>query len=127
MLNQMIDCLQRGAFTELANLGHNLKGSSGLAGYPDLAAKAVQIQDSAAGERADDLVAIIAEVAQLCRLVGASVDNAYCDALPGRAATARSELNSRSPNGGKIDVPEAQKPADQLPDEPKRQERGTNA
>ena len=125
LLSHMIVFLQRGAFEELADLGHNLKGSSGLAGYPDLAAKAGQIQIGADGRRADELAGKIAEVSELCRLVGASVNTADCDSLLGKVAG--SELNSGSARVLKADAQDGRESVEKPSKGTKRQERGRNA
>ena len=74
VLTKMSRTLQQGDFDELANLAHNLKGSSGLAGYPDLAAQAARIQQAAHEQQVGHLTEILQDIVGLCRMVGADMD-----------------------------------------------------
>ena len=126
LLNEMIQCLHRGAFDELADLGHNLKGSSGLAGYPDLAAKATQLQQNAASEKTEELTAIIPDIARLCRLVGAETDSVDLDTLTNQAAPADSNENAQpdvqnAPRKSYLNVS-----SNRTSDSPNHQERRSN-
>ena len=89
MLTQMLETLQRGQFEELAGLAHNFKGSSGLAGFPDLASQAAKIQETAQEQRTDQLVQILQSVVELCRMVGADMDNVNIAALTDEVSKAQ--------------------------------------
>ena len=74
-IKNMIEALQREDFEALAGLAHNLKGSSGLAGFPELASQAAQVQQAVLHKRPEDLTRIVPKIIELCRLVGANVDD----------------------------------------------------
>jgi len=86
MLNRMLESLQHGDFEELSGLAHNLKGSSGLAGFPDLASQAAKIQENAQDQRTDQIVGIMQSVVELCQMVGADTDNINAEALTGEVS-----------------------------------------
>jgi len=79
ILTEMNRTLQQGDFEELAGLAHNLKGSSGLAGYPDLASEAAKIQQNAKDHHTDQLAGILQNIVELCRMVGADMDRVDID------------------------------------------------
>lgn len=79
ILTEMSRTLRQGDFDELAGLAHNLKGSSGLAGYPDLACEAAKIQQIAKDHQADQLADILQDIVELCRMVGADIDRIDID------------------------------------------------
>ena len=78
-LAEMKRNLRQGDFDELAGLAHNLKGSSGLAGYPALASEASKIQQTAQEHQTDQLAAILQNIVELCRMVGADMDRVNID------------------------------------------------
>ena len=74
VLTKMTRTLRQADFDQLANLAHNLKGSSGLAGYPDLASQAAKVQQAAQDRQPEHLAEILQNIVELCRSVGADMD-----------------------------------------------------
>ena len=81
MVTKMIETLQDRDFEALAGLAHNLKGSSGLAGFPDLASQAAQMQQAAQYKRSEDFAGILKKIVKLCRMVGAKMDDLSVDGI----------------------------------------------
>ena len=90
VLNRMSETLRQRDFDELAGLAHNLKGSSGLAGYPDLASQAALVQQAAQDQQADQLAETLQNIVQLCRSVGADMDQVDIAPSENVASVARS-------------------------------------
>ncbi len=94
MLNRMLESLQHGDFEELAGLAHNLKGSSGLAGFPNFASQAAKLQENAQEQRTDQIIGIMQSVVELCQMVGAATDNINTEALTGEASQIQTTQDS---------------------------------
>ena len=95
MVNNMIESLQGQDFEALAGLAHNLKGSSGLAGFPDLASQAAQIQQAAQHQKTEDFAGILQKIIELCRMVGAKMDDISVDELLQQSLSAQADRTSQ--------------------------------
>jgi CheY-like chemotaxis protein len=93
MVTEMIEALRDQDFEALAGLTHNLKGSSGLAGFPDLASQAAQMQEAAQHKRSKDFAAILKKIVELCRLVGAEMNNVSFDGVFERESSTPVDLH----------------------------------
>ena len=81
MLTKMVQTFQRADFEGLRDLAHNLKGSSGLAGFPDLASQASKMQETAQTQRTEEIPQLLQSIRELCTMVGANMDNVDIAAL----------------------------------------------
>lgn len=95
MVTKMIEAVQDQDFETLAGLAHNLKGSSGLAGYPDLVSQTTKIQEAALHKRTEDFTGILKEVVKLCRMVGANMNDVSIDGLFERDSSAPVDLHKQ--------------------------------
>ncbi|MCK4850477.1 MAG: response regulator, partial [Phycisphaerae bacterium] len=95
MVNNMIETLRAGDLEALVGLAHNLKGSSGLAGFPDLASQAAQMQQAAQHKRPEDFAGILKKIVELCRMVGAKMDDLSVDSLLRQSPSAQLDRASQ--------------------------------